>query len=467
MTVLNIEVPDDYVTERNYVFGVVFDDWLGCKWRMQQIEGRTIRITCGDSAAVVSLPDVFFQTPQEQWLTDLSLPRQPLRILSTGDLAGLANVTAPTIPIIYGDADSTIACKPEGVWLPIDVFGSAFFMLTRYEELVNMARDEHERFPAGASLALKESFLLRPVIDEYVELLWAAMRSLWPWLERRKRRHRLNFSCDVDQPVMRRLHSAQGVFRQMAGDLMKRRSFSCASMTLRRYMAIKRYGDEHDPFFTFDWMLDCLEAHGVRGAFYFMSDHNSKVDGDYALNEPRIRRLMRRIYERGHEIGLHPSYNTLGDPVRLQSELRRLMLACGELGIVQDRWGGRQHYLRWRACGTWRHWAEAGLDYDATLGFADHIGFRAGTLHEFLVFDLRHRKPLSLRERPLALMEETVFSKSYMNISGYQMPSKVIGGLINTCKKMGGPLNLLWHNSSLTTAQERQLFKEVVSAFCP
>ena len=45
------------------------------------------------------------------------------------------------------------------------MFGSAFFMLTRYEELVVADRDQYGRFPAAASVAGREGFLGVPVVD--------------------------------------------------------------------------------------------------------------------------------------------------------------------------------------------------------------------------------------------------------------------------------------------------------------
>lgn len=44
---------------------------------------------------------------------------------------------------------------------------------------------DHDRFPATASLAYRAGFLDRPQIDEYLEILWAAMRRLWPGLQRK------------------------------------------------------------------------------------------------------------------------------------------------------------------------------------------------------------------------------------------------------------------------------------------
>ncbi len=79
--------------------------------------------------------------------------------------------------------------------------------------------------------------------------------------------------------------------------------------------------------------------------------------------------------------------------------------AAAKLGIEQATWGGRQHYLRWNAPATWRNYAEAGLDYDTTLSYADHAGFRCGTCHPFPVFDVERNTALDLLEYPLIVRE--------------------------------------------------------------
>ena len=62
-------------------------------------------------------------------------------------------------------------------------------MLTRYEEVVNndplRILDAHERFPATASIAYKENFLHRPVVNEYFEILWYCIKELVPHLEKK------------------------------------------------------------------------------------------------------------------------------------------------------------------------------------------------------------------------------------------------------------------------------------------
>ena len=58
------------------------------------------------------------------------------------------------------------------------------FMLSRYEEVVKSDRDRFDRFPASASLAAQEGFLNRPIVNEYLEILWACLIRLWPQMQR-------------------------------------------------------------------------------------------------------------------------------------------------------------------------------------------------------------------------------------------------------------------------------------------
>ena len=163
-----------------------------------------------------------------------------------------------------------------------------------------------------------------------------------------------------------------------------------------------------------------------------------------------------------HEIGLHPSFNTYLDKQQLKREFDNLLSTSEALGIRQDCWGGRQHYLRWRAPDTWQHWDDVGLNYDTTVGFADHVGFRAGTCREFPVFNVETRTALKLIERPLVVMEGTLLGAQYMNEDAEQALDWITR-LADTCRRFDGNFTLLWHNSMLFTARLRALFEDAVS----
>jgi len=208
--------------------------------------------------------------------------------------------------------------------------------------------------------------------------------------------------------------------------------------------------------------MDCSEEHGVRSAFYFMAHQGtSGLDGDYVLDTPWVRSLLRHIHARGHELGLHGSYDSYNDPAQIVTEFARLQTVAEEEGVCQAVWGGRQHYLRWSADTTWQVWEDAGLAYDSTLTFPETVGFRCGTCFEYPVFNLRTRRTLRLRERPLAVMETTMFSENYMKLSAGDALD-TIGRISATCRRFGGRFTMLWHNDSLTESREKRMYRDAL-----
>jgi hypothetical protein len=433
MSAVHVRHPGGREPERRYVLGVVLGDLLGLEWTAQAEERTDVAISPagappGDD---VLLPDGLLGAPAELWLAPASIP-QSLPVPGSGRALG-------------------------------DLFGAAFFLLTRYEEIALPARDGHDRFPAGASLAGRQGMLERPLVNEYGEALWQALSARWPRLERRRRSYRLLLSHDVDQ-ARSYPWGPLTLAKLAASDVLKRRDPDLAVRRLRA--ARSRHAPEpvHDLFDTFDLLMDSSERRGLRSAFYFLAGSSHPAfDGDYRLEDPWLGHLLRRIHERGHEIGLHPSYESYRDPERIRRELDSLQTACARLGIVQERWGGRQHFLRWENPTTWRAWEDAGLDYDSSLGFADAPGFRCGACFEFPVFDLPARRVLRLRERPLVLMEAALLNHGASRETVFAMAST----LAARCRRVQGDFTFLWHNSRLESRRDQRLYQRALDAAAP
>ncbi len=297
----------------------------------------------------------------------------------------------------------------------MDVFGSVFYLVSCYEEVVGGPRDQDGRFPAEASLAAREGFLERPIVDEYVDLLWTAIHSLWPTLERLASSFRLRMTHDVDQPWAVRGKPILAVARSVGKDIIGRRDPRLAFARGRAFIGDRLGRDIRDPFDTFELLMDATERCGLRCTFYFLAG-NQPGDHDfrYRIDDPQILAHLRRIGGRGHEIGLHASYMSHGSVERIRMELDALRAACAMVGVEQADWGVRHHYLRFDASRSWRDYLAAGLAHDSTLGFAELVGFRAGTCREYPVFDLVEDRPLALRERPLTAMDVTMYE--YMGL---------------------------------------------------
>lgn len=116
-----------------------------------------------------------------------------------------------------------------------------------------------------------------------------------------------------------------------------------------------------------------------------------------------------------------------------------------------------EQYLRFATPTTWQIWEDYGLEWDTTLSYADHVGFRCGTCFDFPVFNIKTKQQLKLREKPLIVMEATLLHEKYQKLSNENFITK-IQYLMNKCKKYKGNFVLLWHNSSLYTNKLKELY---------
>jgi hypothetical protein len=457
---LLVRSPDTFTAERRWVLDLILGEWLGLDHELA-FEARadtSIESRGGGDDRRLRIAEGLFATSADDWLTERSIPRRPLPHWTAAEsMLGL--------PILFGANDAEgqwIRRTPTETELLADVLGGAFFMLTRYEEYVGQGRDGHQRFPATASLAWQEGFLDRPIVDEYVDRLWSELRALWPELVRRSTTFRLRLSHDVDRPWAAVGQSAGLVAHAVAGDLIRRRDPVLAARRARAILDTRSGRVDRDPFNTFDLLMDTSERHGLHSTFYFMTGAtDSRYDGSYKIDDPPVRRLLRRAHDRGHEIGLHASYHTFRSGDQMRIELDALTATCESLGIDQAAWGVRQHFLRFEAPGTWGIQAGAGLSHDSTLGFADENGFRGGTCREYPVFDLAARQALGLRERPLIFMDA---ASRELQAFDYRAAASRARALVATCRRHAGDAVLLYHNSSLPGAGPRAHYRELIES---
>jgi hypothetical protein len=440
---------------------VLLKEFLGISFLVKRTENPNIVLQNGSKTLTIS--DYFFRASEKNWLVERSLPQLPLKNWNVAKSGLDVNLVDMTIPVIFGQPGFDVDEKGNG-YLNLDIFGSAFFMLSRYEEIVRKERDEHDRFSASASLAYQAGFLGRPIINEYLEILWACMKYLWHDLKRRSREFRMLVSCDVDIPYSYGLKNPLRQVKQIGGDIFKRHDPIRALKNVINYYLTKKENYSFDPFFPLiEWIMDVNEVAGNRVAFYFMPGPTYPASNpNYSLNEPIIKKLLHHIYERGHEIGLHPSYNTYKNKALLCRESAELRKAMEENGIQQDILGGRQHFLRWETPTTARILEEAGLDYDSTLSFADHAGFRCGVCYEYPMYDLKERKALSIHQRPLILMECTLLFSKYCSVNNEEEILKKFNELLHRTKMFQGDFTLLWHNSFFEMKWHRDCYRSMI-----
>ncbi|WP_417449430.1 polysaccharide deacetylase family protein [Kordiimonas sp.] len=341
----------------------------------------------------------------------------------------------------------------------LDILSSAFFMLSDFDAFHSENRDCHGRFSAKSSRAYAGGFLDRPLLDEYVEILWLCMKRLWPSLVRKQPRGEILVSCDVDRPFLPAAASVMGTVKSLGADVLRRRSPGTAVRRLLASVARGRFGDRLDPYNTFDWYMSVCEQYGRRAAFYFLVAGTSDLDGDYSLEDDRIEALIRSASSRGHEVGIHGSYNSILDEKQIVHEKQLLENCLTRLGIDSVVAGNRQHYLRWNTKTTAGFLDDAGYIYDTTGGYADHTGFRFGTAREFPMWCWHKQERLHIIQRPLIVMDVTLLSQEYMALGYGNAVNEHVAAMKDRALRYGGNFTVLWHNSNLLTRRDRELFE--------
>lgn len=353
-------------------------------------------------------------------------------------------------------------CK-QGVKVHYDILGLTYWMLARLEEVDRRDLDNFQRFPATSSHAYRYGYLERPVVDEWLDILGQIIIRQWTQLRLKKHQFSMKVSHDVDSPSRYGFRSIKGLIRAMIGDVVKKQNIRGMLSAPLIKMSSNRQLHPADPYNTFDWIMDQSEKHGLESAFYFICGRTDPAkDADYEPEQPSIRKLMQRIHSRGHEIGLHPSFNTYQDKRAIESETNRLRDIMHGEGIRQDVMGSRMHYLRWNTSETPFALEQAGIDYDSTLTYADLPGFRCGTCHEYQMFDAAHDRAMALRIRPLVAMECTVMEAAYMGLGIGRAAYEKFMELKSACRAAEGCFTLLWHNSNLTTQEQKRLYQSLL-----
>ena len=345
----------------------------------------------------------------------------------------------------------------------LDIFAACFFMLTRWEEYVNKSRDKHDRFPAYKSLAYKQNFLDRPIVNEYLEELKKMLLEFDDSLNFKQHTEKTYISCDVDQPFDCTVESFSRLLKVGAGDILKRKSIKEFAKRVRRYVFNKFENYKYDTHYNFDWYMKTCEKAGLKATFYFIPTSIEKHNGCYELKDTKINSLLRYIDSRGHDIGGHGSYQTYQDKEKAKVQKNMLDNTLSSSGISQKVVGNRQHYLRWDSSLTPSVLEYAGFEYDTTGCYADRPGFRYGVCYEFSMFDFLNRKKLDIKQRPLVVMEATLISKQYMGLGYSQKTVDTIKKYKNICHRYGGNFTLLWHNSDLYKKEAQRVFEKALS----
>ncbi len=417
----------------DYIIRQVFEEWMGlsCRYfRKKEAYKNSHLPKINYSSQPISAHEFFL--PDSQFLWD-----------STIKPVNLKMEQRENTPAFFLNSQINAA-------MPLDFFAFAFFSLSRYEEYLGGNQDEHDRFPSKASIFKQNDFLHLPVLDIWLNKFKEKLKQRFPQLRFKAISYQFKPTYDVDYAWAYR---NKGFLRTIAGYLKDVAKRDKASLSLR--WSVQK-GYQEDPFFTFPWLDKLHEKHQLQPSFFFLLSDYSKYDKNIHWEHPSMKKLIQDLAFRS-EIGIHPSYYTHNNLRKLSEEKYRLEQIT-ERPISKSR----QHFLRLKLPDTYRQLIKANIKEDYSMGYADHIGFRAGTSLPFFWYDLQEEKITDLLVHPFCVMDVSL--KKYMKLSPEQAENK-LNTLVNSLREQNGQCTSLWHNSSVSNSNSWEGWRSVYRKF--
>lgn len=357
-----------------------------------------------------------------------TLPQTPFARLPDSD-----------IPFLFGE--SRIERTADGlIILYADLVASAYFMLSRYEEIIKPnCRDLHGRFLAKDSVVFQEGYGMRPLVDDWGRYIRNLLRQAGVDVSEEKHGFRkIYLTHDVDSPFL--LFRTEQVVKQWVKNLIHH-----GKKVSRPFYVYKH--PENDPYNTFSRIIkvdnDLREKIGqslVEPMYFLIAAGSRKTKSYCNILLKKYQDLIKKIFDSGATLGLHVSYEAGQVSELIKSEMARLLEHCPNSSAKS-----RHHFLRWSEPEHIDDMEAAGITDDFTLGYADSVGFRVGTCRPYYFINPRTQRVTGVLEHPMQVMECSLDRPNYMGL-GYEAALQLCRRLIDTTYDFNGELVLLFHN---------------------
>lgn len=374
---------------------------------------------------VIILPSGFFTA--SEYLQPSSMPAFPFKKIND-------------TPILFGNP---IIRRDKQTIIEADLIASAYFILSRYEELVNPRRDYLGRFLAKHSIL--SQYTNRCLVEEYGNILLSELKNCGIKTNETAPQLKIIMTHDADKIEQYRN------IRGFAGGILRGQYLNALKSAF--------LGIEHDPLFTFPYMKDIEDKRSDVETMLFVKTGGKHLPQDKPHYKPKskdIRKLL-HIYE---NIGLHLSLEASKNMNSANGEKELLEQASGKRITAN-----RNHYLASLHPADMLGLSSIGITDDYTMGYPDRAGFRLGTCRPVRFINPANCKLADIVMHPLVIMDRSLESKQYMNLD-YGQAYGLCKQLHAEACKYGGEFIMLWHNNSVSELDKtylKKLYENILS----
>jgi len=328
--------------------------------------------------------------------------------------------------------------------LPFDVFAASFYLLSRYEEYLPHVKDDYGRFTAKESLAHKHKFLDQPVVDIWAYKLKGVLEQKFVDFTFPKRSYTIQPVIDVP---MAYYFKQKGLMRTIGGacnDLfrLKLRQF------YQRFLVL--FGFKRDPYDTFKWIINKQKQHKLKFFVFFLIGDYSTYDKNINVNKKKFVSLIKSVADYS-KVGLKASYFSLSDISILKKEKKKI-----EFITNYELEATRNSFSKINLPESYRNLIELEVKKDFTMGYLNHLGFRAGTCTPFLFYDLDYET-----QTPLLINSFHCIDNALLKHQSQLDKEQKLQRLIDNVKQVNGTFTPVFHNYTFGLDERWKGFKKL------
>ncbi|MEX1203484.1 MAG: hypothetical protein WEA59_09585 [Ferruginibacter sp.] len=311
-----------------------------------------------------------------------------------------------------------------------DIFAASFYLLTRYEEYLPHTKDMYGRYPHTSSLAFREGFLNKPIVQIWVSFFAKTLRSTFADITFKSSLFRCIPTYDIDIAYS---YKGKGLLRNIGGFLK--------SPSVERLSVLT--GLQKDPYDVYLYLNGLHSKHTLSPIYFFLV---ATSRGEFDKNISPYSHLMWRLFKqhaKKYSIGIHPSWNSYGNVASIRKE-KKILETATEKAITQSR----QHYIRFNLPHSFEQLLDAGITDDYSMGFGSINGFRASVADSFNWYDLSKETTTILRIHPFCWMDANSYYEQKQDAA---TTFSEIDYYYQQCKAVNGQFITIVHNNFLGT----------------
>jgi hypothetical protein len=276
------------------------------------------------------------------------------------------------------------------------------------------------------------------------------LQSFFPKIEFAEIKYKYNPTFDIDVAF---LYKNKGFVRSTIGfaeDLLRLRFSSCLDRILT-HLNVKQ--DQYD---SFKRQFELNDKYKIKPMYFVLLGDFGGNDKNVPHHNKTYQTLIKKIDER-YGAFFHPSFGSTRSEKQLLIEKLRIEHITGKKATK-----ARQFFNKLNLPTYYQRLVDIGITDDYSMGYNNHLGFRAGLCSSFPFFNLETNQVTNLMIHPFCIVDKAFKLHLRIRASEVIYHSRQI---MESVKAVGGDFTVVFHNETLGTrkmwANWRDIYEDI------